>query len=158
MNNNFYEIPDDWYSEFGNTFMNPMNNGSMNIPNMPKVFNMNNNLADPKIALDRGNLFNNLYNQYKNYKYKELKPSNSREELLLNILKHNFALIELALYLDLNPMDRNMLNLYNRYLDAKKKLVNQYEMNYGPLTMDGLNMGDNEWNWFYSPWPWEGTK
>ena len=22
MNNNFYEIPNDWYSEFNNTFMN----------------------------------------------------------------------------------------------------------------------------------------
>ena len=158
MNNNFYEIPNDWYSEFNNTFMNSIDNG-MNMPNnIFSMNNMNNNLADPKVALDRGNLFNNLYDPYRNYKYRELKASNNREDLLLNILKHNFVLVELGLYLDLNPRDKSMVNLYNNYLNAKKKLVDQYERSYGPLTMDGLNMGDNDWNWFNSPWPWEGTK
>ena len=51
-----------------------------------------------------------------------------------------------------------MINLYNRYLTNKKKLVDEYEKNFGPLTIDGLNMGDNDWNWSKSPWPWEGTK
>ena len=160
MNNNFYEIPNDWYSEFNNTFMN---NGidNMNIPNMfnmPNMENMNNDLADPKTALDRGNLFNNLYSPYKNYKYRPLKPSNKREELLYNILMHNFALTELNLYLDLNKRDSNMINLYNKYLNNKKKLINEYERNFGPLTLDGINIGSNEWNWTVSPWPWEVTK
>ena len=156
MNNNFYEIPNDWYNEFNSTFMNNMD--------MPNPFNMNNqnmvnnNLADPKAALDRGNLFNNLYDPYRNYKYRPLKASNNREELLLNILKHNFALVELDLYLDLNPRDMNMLNLYNKYLDGKKKLVNEFEKNYGPLTLEGVNMSDNDWNWINAPWPWEGSK
>ena len=118
MNNNFYEIPGDWYTEFNGNFMNPVN--------MPNNYNMNNNLANPKVALDRGNLFNNLYDPYRNYKYRELKASNRKEELLLNILKYNFALIELGLYLDLNPMDRNMLTLYNQYLDEKKKLCDEF--------------------------------
>ena len=161
MNNNFYEIPNDWYSEFNNTFMNSLNNdmANMNMPNnMPNMFNQNNNLADPKTALDRGNLFNNLYDPYRNYKYRPLKPSNKREELLYNILMHHFALTELALYLDLNPNNQNMLNLYNRYLDNKKKLVKEYERNFGPLTLEGDNVGTNDWNWSKSPWPWEGTK
>ena len=51
MNNNFYEIPQDWYNEFGNTFMPNMNN--------------NNDLSDPKEGFLRGNLFNNLYDPYK---------------------------------------------------------------------------------------------
>ena len=168
MNNNFYEIPNDWYSEFNGNIMNPMNNtvdNNMNMYNMPNMFNMgptnnnmNNDLAEPKVALDRGNLFNNLYDPYRNYKYRELKPSTKREELLLNILMHNFALTELNLYLDVNPRDTSMINLYNRYLTNKKRLVDEYEKNFGPLTLDGLNMGDNDWNWSKSPWPWEGTK
>ena len=166
MNNNFYEIPNDWYNEFNNTFMNSISNdngnmglSNMNMFNMPNMNqNMNNDLTSPKVALDRGNLFNSLYDPYKNYKYRELKSSNKREELLYDILRHNFVLTELNLYLDLNPMDMNMLNLYNKYLDAKKKLVDQYEVNYGPLTLDGLNMSDNNWNWDNSPWPWEGTR
>ncbi len=155
MNNNFYEIPKDWYSELNNNFMN---NGMMPNVNMPNNMVMNNDLANPQVALDRGNLFNSLYDPYKNYKYRPLRASNRREELLLNILKHNFALTELNLYLDVNPNDRNMINLYNRYLDNKKKLVDDYEINFGPLTLDGLNVGDNNWNWNNSPWPWEGTK
>ena len=168
MNNNFYEIPNDWYSEFNGNIMNMMNNpmnNNMNMYNMPNMFNMgpannnmSNDLADPKVALDRGNLFNSLYDPYRNYKYRELKPSNKREELLLDILKHNFVLTELNLYLDVNPRDASMLGLYNRYLNNKKRLVDEYEKNFGPLTLDGLNIGDNDWNWSKSPWPWEGTK
>lgn len=165
MNNNFYNIPNDWYNEFNNTFINPMNNmDNKNMPNidnmfnMPNMSNMSNNLADPKVALDRGNLFNNLYDPYKNYKYRPLKPTNKKEELLYNIMMHNFVLTELNLYLDINPNDNTMLNLYNRYLNAKKKLCDEYEQNYGPLTLEGLNVATNNWNWDNSPWPWEGTK
>ena len=166
MNNNFYEIPNYWYNGFNNNFMNQMNAGMPNMDNfnMPDMFNMNNmsnmsnDLADPKVALDRGNLFNSLYDPYKNYKYRPLKVNNKREELLIDILKHNFALTELNLYLDINPRDMNMIGLYNRYLDNKKRLIDEYEKNYGPLTLDGLNMGSNSWNWDNSPWPWEGTK
>ena len=158
MNNNFYEIPNDWYSELNGNVMN-----DMNMYNMPDMFNMGpnntlNNLAQPKVALDRGNLFNNLYDSYKNYRYRELRPSNKREELLLNILMHNFALTELDLYLDVKPNDTNMVSLYNQYLTNKKNLVNEFEKNFGPLTLDGMNMGTNDWNWKKMPWPWEGTK
>ena len=167
MNNNYYEIPNDWYNGFENDFMNSMNNpmDNMNMYNMPNMFNMgpannnmNNNLADPKVALDRGNLFNNLYDPYKNYKYRELKPGNKREELLLNILMHNFALTELNLYLDVNPRDMNMIDLYNKYLSNKKRLCEEYEKNYGPLTIDSKYMTDSKWDWIESPWPWEGTR
>jgi spore coat protein JB len=157
MNNNFYEIPNDWYSEMNGNLMNQID--SMNMPNM---FNMGpnnqmNDLADPKVALDRGNLFNNLYSPYRNYKFRNLKPSNKREELLINILIYNFALTELEMYLDTNPGDTNMIGLYNKYLNNKKQLVMEYENNFGPLTLDAANKG-NAWNWKNMPWPWEGTK
>ena len=76
MNNNFYEIPGDWYSEFNNNFMN-----SVNMPNMN-----NNNLADPKVALERGNLFSNLYEPYNGYSYGKIKASSMKEEMLYSIL------------------------------------------------------------------------
>ena len=155
MNNNFYEIPTDWYNEFNNTLMNQMNN----IPPMPIInSNQNNDLTNPNTAFLRGNLFNSLYNPYKNYKYRELKPKNQQEELLYNILKHNFVLTELNLYLDVYPSDRNMINTYNKILNDKKNLCDMYEQNYGPLTLEGLNIGSNDWNWIKGPWPWEGMK
>ena len=153
MNNNFYEIPSDWYNEFNGTFMNDMNNMN-NMSNMNGMVNMN-NLSDPKNGFLRGNMFDNLYDPYKNYKYRGLKPSNKREELLYNILMYNFVLVDLQLYLDVNPNDSNMVGLYNKYLMDKKRLCDEYEMQYGPLTMEGLNMGKNSWNWDNSPWPWE---
>ena len=151
MKNNFYNIPDNWYKEFNNTF--DIKN-DMNID-----INMNNtNLADPKEGFLRGNLFNNLYEPYKNYKYKILNPTNKKEELLFNILMYKFALKELNLYLDNYPTNNQMLNLYKKYLTEEKKLCDQYEKTYGPLTTDSLNHDNNSWKWIKSPWPWEGTK
>ena len=151
MKNNFYNIPDNWYKEFNNTF--DIKN-DMNID-----INMNNtNLADPKEAFLRGNLFNNLYEPYKNYKYKILNPTNKKEELLFNILMYKFALKELNLYLDNYPTNNQILNLYKKYLIEEKKLCDQYEKTFGPLTTDSLNNDNNSWKWIKSPWPWEGTK
>lgn len=143
MNNNFYDIPENWYKEFNNTF-NP-NNSALN------------NLATPKIALDRGNLFNNLYTPYKNYQYNKLNPTNKREELLFNVLMYNFILTELNLYLDIYPQDKNMINLYNQYLEEKKKAYFEYTKFFGPLTLDDPS-NNNNWSWLSSPWPWEVTK
>jgi len=149
MKNNFYNIPEDWYKDFNTTF-NVMNN-QMDSTTTPS-------LAAPKEAFERGNLFNNLYDPYKNYRYGNLKATNAREELLYNILMHKFVLTELNLYLDTHPFDSTIINLYKKYLSDEKKLCNQYEKTYGPLTVDSENLGNNNWNWIKSPWPWEGTK
>ena len=106
MKNNFYNIPEDWYKEFNNNF---------NLPNEKNSTNMN-NLTNPKEGFLRGNLFNNLYDPYKNYKYSSLNPTNKKEEMLFNILMYKFALKELNLYLDNFPNNTQMLNLYKQYL------------------------------------------
>lgn len=143
MNNNFYDIPENWYKEFNDTFYS--NNMASN------------QLATINLALDRGNLFNNLYDPYKNYKYNNLTATNKREELLLNVLRYDFVLTELNLYLDIYPKDRNMINLYNQYLEEKKRACFEYTKNFGPLTLDDQS-NNNSWSWLQSPWPWEGTK
>lgn len=143
MNNNFYDIPKNWYKEFNDTFYS--NNMTSN------------QLATINLALDRGNLFNNLYEPYKNYKYNNLTATNKREELLLNVLRYDFVLTELNLYLDIYPKDRNMINLYNQYLEEKKRACFEYTKNFGPLTLDDQS-NNNSWSWLQSPWPWEGTK
>ena len=145
MKNNFYNIPEDWYKEFNSTFNT-----------YDKVDTTN--LTDPKEGFLKGNLFNNLYDPYKNYKYGMLNPTNKREELLFNILMYKFALTELNLYLNTHPNNSQILNIYNQYLSEEKKLCDEFEKKYGPLTTDSLNLGTNLWNWIKSPWPWEGTK
>ena len=43
-------------------------------------------------------------------------------------------------------------------ITENKKLTDQYEKNYGPLTVNSEYLGDSSWKWIKSPWPWEGTK
>lgn len=110
---------------------------------------------DPKEGWMKGNLFANLYDPYKNYKYAKLDPKNEREALLYQVMQYKFALIELNLYLDTHPNDTEMVRLYNQYLDIEKKMCDKYESMYGPLTLDSEYLDKNNWVWKNSPWPWE---
>ena len=85
-----------------NTMMNDMNYQNM-FPNNYIIPNTgtSSNIADSQIGFKRGNLFNNLYDEYENYKPQELKATNEREDLILQIDENRFATIELGLYLDL---------------------------------------------------------
>ena len=56
-----------------------------------------------------------------------------------------------------NARKEGIKNWY-KYLTEEKKLCDQYEKSYGPLTTDSKHLGDNSWKWIKSPWPWEGTK
>ena len=130
---------------------------------MPNNMNINNNQSQEKNILDteegfkRGNMFKNLYDEYKNYKPRKLIANSEREDMLMQIQEYTFATIDLGLYLDTNPNDKKALNLFNEYLKNKKNLVNMYEEKYGPLTLDS-NDQNNNWLWNNSPWPWEVQK
>lgn len=151
MNNIYYDIPSNWYNEFNDTF-------SIYNPNIENNTKNNSILANPNTALDRGNLFNNIYSPYKNYRYSELKPTNKLEEILYKYLQYDFALTDIDLYLDTHPFDKELIDLYNKYLIAKKQLINEYEQNFGPLTLDSNYLQGNTWKWIEKNWPWEGTK
>ena len=84
------------------------------------VMPTNNNILDTKLGFKRGNLFNNLYDEYKNYKPQELKANNEKEDLLLQIDEQRFAMIEMNLYLDLYPNNKEALNRFNTYLKKEK--------------------------------------
>ena len=115
----------------------------------------NNNILDPYEGLIRGNLFNNLYDPYKDYKAKKLNPTSEKDALLEQWQQYNFALIDLNLYLDTNPNDRNALALYGEYLNTKKQLQDKYETKYGPIELSSNSVINGNWKWINSPWPWE---
>ena len=148
MNNLIYNIPNDWYNFNQNDFQQFNNTYLSN----------NNDLETPEKGLEKGNLFKYLYDPYKNYQYRSLNPNNDFEKLLYNILKYKFAMNDLNLYLDNYPNNMKMINLYNQYLSEEKKLCEEYEKSYGPITTDSRFVGDNNFKWVKSPWPWEGTK
>ena len=131
--------------------------GHKNMPNMMNKMWQKDKLLDPTEGFIKGNLFANLYDPYKNYKPAELNPKNEREALLYQVMQYKFALIELNLYLDTHPNDKEMIKLYNKYLKTEKQMCDKYESMYGPLILGSEHVGKNTWNWKKSPWPWEGV-
>lgn len=142
--------------------MNPNmypNGYMMNDANFMKEqeYYMNNNLQlyDPLSGFLKGNLFKNLYDSYKKYKPQDLNPSNEKEAMLWQVMQYKFLLVELGLYLDTHPNDKEVLSLYRNYLNIEKQSCREYEKKYGPLTCDSEYIGNNSWAWDNSPWPWE---
>lgn len=120
-------------------------------------FNQNN--VDPNSLYDvyggfiRGNMFPDLYNQYKVSKPFDVEPMNEQAELLTYLDAYCFAAHDLNLYLDNNPEDQDMIRLFNEHVSQVNQLQTQYEQKYGPLFVDASN--SYPWAWNDSPWPWE---
>lgn len=109
-------------------------------------------------GLVRGNLFDNQYVPYKNYIPVELTASNEQSQLLLKIQQYNFAVIELNLYLDVNPNDVEAISLLNNYKNILGETVSNYESKFGPLTVETTNINYNNWAWNNGPWPWKKVR
>jgi hypothetical protein len=75
-----------------------------------------------------------------------------QEMMLRRINALDFALWELHIFLDTHPCNQEALVKYDDLSQKRMILAEQYEEQYGPLTM-----GENteRWSWVDSPWPWE---
>ena len=134
---NLNYLDNDWYRNMQN--------------NMNKV-----SLFPPMEGFEKGNLFANLYNQYKNYKPAKLRASNEKEKMFLELVSICFAAHELNLYLDLHPEDTSMLSLFNDYRMKENELKRKYESKYGPLTVNSDSViNNNSFMWVNDSWPWE---
>ena len=78
--------------------------------------------------------------------------SNTREEMIKKLKEYKFSIIELGLYLDTHPDDKKALCMHRDYCNKYKKLADEYQKIYGPLTM---MFPCNKWRWLEEPWPWE---
>jgi len=76
----------------------------------------------------------------------------ARREMIGQIRCYDFAINELALYLDTHPDDEKALCLHRKYCKMAKDLKDKYQKVYGPLT---INYPCNKWRWLEEPWPWE---
>lgn len=81
-----------------------------------------------------------------------------REKLLAQIRALGFALVELNLFLDSHPTNRNALRYFRRYKDELARLTATYEKDYGPLTAAGGDSSSDTWEWIERPWPWESAE
>ena len=69
----------------------------------------------------------------------------------------NFAIQELALYLDTHREDQEALELYRNYQKMYQACMEEYQRTHGPLN----HMSPNEcsgYAWLDDPWPWEFSK
>ncbi len=79
----------------------------------------------------------------------------SREKLIRAIQEYGFAAVELNLYLDNFPYNKEALNDFNYISQELHNLKAQYERRFGPLKNFGEDMSDYPWQWVEGPWPWE---
>ena len=118
--------------------------------------NMNNqNLYNPKEGFEKGNMFSNLYSEYKNYNPQKLNPKTEQEKRLYEIQSLSFASHDLNLYLDMYPEDQSIVALFNDYRRKLENLIKEYENMYGPMTINSNEMENKTFSWVNSSWPWE---
>ncbi|ATW26861.1 spore coat protein CotJB [Candidatus Formimonas warabiya] len=79
----------------------------------------------------------------------------SQSEALRKIQVLEFTAIELNLFLDTHPEDKNAVDIYNLATRELNKSKKAYEKMYGPLVNFGFSRSKSPWQWISSPWPWE---
>lgn len=78
----------------------------------------------------------------------------NRMELLKHITALDFMVVDLQLYLNTHPTDREALAKFNSFVMQSNKLKQDYERQYGLLTGTG-SCSPYPWQWINEPWPWE---
>ena len=111
------------------------------------------NILSPMEGFLRGNMVQDEYEPYKNLTYFKLNPKDEKEKLLYQVMALSFAINDLNLYLDLHPDNKEVLDLFKKFVREEKELSSEYVKKYGPLEVTEI-MG-NKFNWIDSPWPWE---
>lgn len=75
--------------------------------------------------------------------------------MLRQIMELEFVAIELNLFLDTHPDDREALRDFQEVTSRLNALIADYERQYTPLFPTSPYNADKCWRWIESPWPWE---
>ena len=101
----------------------------------------------------KGNVQKNTYSPYKNYVPTMPIVNSDKEKMLLEIQKYGFYLLDLGLYLDLHPNDKEALEYFKENRNKYYKLINEFNKNYYPLIfMDSSSM--DSYQWLQGSFPW----
>lgn len=74
-------------------------------------------------------------------------------EMLKELQAVEFAVYELALFLDTHPADRRAWEDHTRLVNKLKQLRRAFEDRFGPLSMDSES--PFPYRYINDPWPWE---
>ncbi len=130
-------------------------NNYYNDRQMINIGNNNNDLAGLYTGFIRGNMFNSLYDQYKNYQPAMINPKNEKEQYLLDLDQVQFAMHDIHLYLDNYPNNNSMIAEFNRNREIYNQLLDEYQAKYGPVVIYSDSLNTTPWQWDNQPWPWE---
>ncbi len=78
--------------------------------------------------------------------------SMSREQLLLKLTALDFMAVDLHLYLDTHPNDKEALAKYNATIQEAEPLRDEYQKRYGPL-YSYRSPSKYPWQWVKGDWP-----
>jgi len=101
----------------------------------------------------RGTLFPGLDLPFHGMVNQQEKPVTPMSELQAL----NFAIQELALYLDTHREDRSALELYRSYQEMYERCQEEYQRSHGALNHMRRSHASG-YDWLDDPWPWEFCK
>lgn len=127
-------------------------------------FNFDNKMKDkspeilnPEEGFLKGNMFLNEYIPYRNYTYSKIIPRTRREELLLEIMELSFAINDLNLYLDLHPLNEDVLKKFKSLVEKSCAKEMEFVQMYGPIDLID-SVDEQEFKWIEDPWPWQNER
>ena len=104
-------------------------------------------------ALIRGTLYPGLDLPFMGMVNEQFKP----DTLLSQLQTVNFAVQELALYLDTHREDAEALELYRSYQEMYERCQEEYKRSHGALNHMRRSHASG-YDWLDDPWPWEFCK
>jgi len=161
MNNNYnYSNQQDLMNY--DILMNAFGLGNISTNNVGMNVNITNNnsgssgqLYGPYEGYMKGNMFKNLYQQYKDYQPAKLIPKSEEDEALLNLNQMHFAMHEANLFLDVYPNNANMMKEYVNFRNNYNSLLDSYQKKYGALNVNSDNLSQIPFGWEEEKWPWD---
>ena len=78
-----------------------------------------------------------------------------REEVLSRLTALDFMAVDMALYLDTHPYDKEGIAIYNEILKEADNMRYIYEQKFGPLCSYRSISDSEKFKWIDNYWPWQ---
>ena len=78
----------------------------------------------------------------------------TRDEMLKKISALDFYIIDIGLYLNTHPEDKEAVMKYNAIVKEATAMRQDYQEQFGML-MVGSAQSRTPWQWIDNPWPWQ---
>ncbi len=145
-----------FYSSYGPLFFVPTYplEPEMRAVEKPKYDLVSKDLYSPDEALEKGNIFKNQYQGYKNYNPGKLEAKTDEQMLLFNIDAYSNAAHDLKLYLDVYPTDKRVIDIFMDYNKKANELIAEYNSKYDPLMPSAAKDVSGTFSWILTPSVW----